>query len=283
MILVTGATGNIGGALTAMLVEAKQKVRVLARNVKKAETALGSGVEVVEGDLTRPETLPAAFAGTEKAFFVSGAGPDMRSVGGAFFDAAKSAGVKHVVAVSSGTVEFEPPVTIGKWHQAMEEQLQSTGLAWTLLRPGNFASNSLRWVNTIRAQSSVFAPHNGTSAPIDPRDIAAVAFEALTKSGHEGKTYALTGAELLTTREQVAIVGKTLGKEVRFVEVPEAAARNGMIGSGMPEQMVEAVMELMRAGTKSGDTFKTNTVQEVTGRQARSYEAWVRDHASLFA
>ena len=284
MILVTGATGNIGKPLTERLVSAGHKVRVVARDVGKAAAALGAAVHVVAGDLTRPETLPPALEGVERAFFMSGAGPELSSIGAAFFDAARTAGVKHVVALSSGTVNFEVSTAIGRWHLEMEEKLKATKLLWTMLRPGNFASNTVRWAHMIRTQGSVFAPMgDGKSAPIDPRDIAAVAFHALTEEGHDGKAYTLTGSLPVSTREQVATLAKLLGKEIRFVEVPEAGARAGMIGSGMPEMMADAILELIRAGAGRDGSLKTDTVRDVTGREARTFEDWARDHAAAFA
>jgi uncharacterized protein YbjT (DUF2867 family) len=294
MIVITGATGNIGGALMKMLVEANREVRALTRDVAKAKALLGSGVSypgdpqssvsLVEGDLSRPETLPRALEGAERAFFVAHAGPDLGQMGGHFAEAAQAAGVRHVVIVSSSTVAMVPPTTIGRWHLALEERVKATTVAWTMLRPGNFASNTLRWAHTIRAQGAVFAPNgDGKTAPIDPRDIAAVAFHALTGQGHEGKTYALTGSELVSTREQVEAIAKARGLPIRFVEVPEERARAGMLGAGMPELMADAVLELVRAAGRGDEATKTTTVRDVTGREARTFDDWVRDHVVAFS
>jgi uncharacterized protein YbjT (DUF2867 family) len=282
MILVTGGTGNIGGALAPMLVAAGEKVRALARDPKKASAALGPRVAVVAGDLARPDTFPAALAGVERAFFVTHAGPTAHDVGAAFFEAAKAAGVRHIVLVSSSTIEFEPPTAIGRWHGALEARLKESGVAWTMLRPGNFATNSLRWADSIRTQGSVYAPNgSGRSAPIDPRDIAAVAARALTSPGHEGKTYTLTGSELTTPRGQVESIGRALGKALHFVEVPEEGARAGMLKSGMPPMMVDAILELVRG--PRGAELVTPTVREVTGKEARTFDEWVQENVSAFA
>ncbi len=152
-----------------------------------------------------------------------------------------------------------------------------------MLRPGNFSSNALRWAHTIKTQGAVYAPHgDGKSAPIDPRDIADVAFHALTEDGHEGKTYGLTGDESMSTREQVAVLSKAIGKELRFVDVPEAGARSAMIGSGLPEIMADAVLELVRAGAGPSGGMKTDTVREVTGHGARTFADWAKDNAAAF-
>jgi (4-alkanoyl-5-oxo-2,5-dihydrofuran-3-yl)methyl phosphate reductase len=195
VILVTGATGNIGSELVRQLIEAGQRFRVLTRDRARGE-ALGDGLDVVVGDLLRPETLAPAFVGVSRALVLAGAA-DLPSVAAHVVDAAKQAGTRHLVLISSGTIEIKPPGIIARWHLEAEQVLKASGLAWTVLRPGNFSSNALRWAGPIRAQGAVFAHGgDGLTAPIDPRDIASVAFHALTGRDHEGKTYVLTGPAL---------------------------------------------------------------------------------------
>jgi len=281
-ILVTGVTGQVGGELAKRLVAAGADVRGLTRDASHARAAL-HGARAVQGDFDVPSTLAAAFAGAQSAFFVAPASPRLAELGGHFFEAAKNAGVRHVVIVSSATIQFEPRPAIGHWHWELEQRLEASGLGWTMLRPGNFASNVLRWVPMIRGQGTVFQPYgDAKSSPIDPHDIAAVAFTALTTPNHEGKRYTLTGPELLSAREQVEKIGKVLGKVIRFIDVPEDGARRGMIGAGMPELMADAVLEVVRASATSGG-FKTTTVRDVTGREARSFDDWLRDTAAALA
>lgn len=282
MILVTGATGDVGGEVVRQLVAAGEKVRVLARDPAKA-AKLGPAVEVAVGDLLRPDTLGPAFAGAAKVFLMAGA-PDLPAAAEHATAAAKRAGVGHVVLLSSYTTTTEPPTTIGKWHLHAEQQIEATGIAWTMLRPGNFASNALRWAPTIKAQGAVFAPAGqGKSAPIDPYDISSVAVKALTGAGHEGKRYLLTGEELLTTAEQVDVIGAALGRPLRFVDVPEAGARAGMLKSGMSEEIADAILELLRRARAGHDAGQTTTVREVTGAAPRTFATWVRAHLAAFS
>jgi uncharacterized protein YbjT (DUF2867 family) len=201
----------------------------------------------------------------------------------AIFLAAEQAGVEHVVFVSSGTIDYEPAVTIGNWHLEGERHLKSASMKWTMLRPGNFASNSLRWAGPIKGQGTVFAAHtNHKSAVIDPRDIAAVAAKVLSSVGHEQKTYVLTGPTEITVVEQVNILSSVLGKSIRVQEVPESGARAGMLKSGMSQALADGVLEL----TSPGHVLKfplTNTVADVTGSRARSYLQWAKDNAAAFA
>ncbi|WP_170229067.1 SDR family oxidoreductase [Polyangium fumosum] len=281
MILVIGATGNVGGAVLAQLIEAGQKVRVLVRDPAKLGE-LGGKVEVVKGDLTKPETLDAAFAGVDKVFVVF-AGDDLATLAGNAMDAAKKAGVKHIVMLSSSTV-VEPYATLlGQWHIEAEAKIKASGLAWTILQPGAFASNTLHWVGSIKSQGVVFQPTgDGKSAPIDPHDIAAVAVKVLTSPGHEGKSYVLTGPEALSAAEEVAKIGAVLGRPLRFVDVPEAAAREGMVKAGLPEVFIRAVLEA-HAMVKAGHGARiTQTVEEILGRKARTFDDWLKSHGKAF-
>src|SRR5689334_10241200 len=154
MILVTGATGTVGCEVVKQLVLAGEKVRVLARDPAKA-AKLGDGIEIAQGDLARPETLGAAFVGVDRALVLA-TGPQLAELEGNAFDAARKAGVRHIVKLSADAIGFEPEIAIGRWHRESEEKLKASGIAWTMLWPGNFASNALRWAGPIKAQGAVF-------------------------------------------------------------------------------------------------------------------------------
>ncbi|MGZ3689701.1 MAG: NAD(P)H-binding protein, partial [Bdellovibrionota bacterium] len=233
--------------------------------------------------LLAPETLDAALRGVKKAFLLAGA-MELPQAARHFLASARRAGVEHVVLNSSATIALEPSTQIGRWHLEAETILKSSGLKWTMLRPANFASNSLRWAGMIRAQGAVFAPAGaGKTAPIDPCDIGRVAAKALGESGHEGKTYVLTGPVAISVSEQVDEIAQAIGKPLKFVAVPEATARANMLKSGMlPEIMVEAILELIRTDGEETSAYKTTTVEDVTGTPARSFAEWVKDHVGAF-
>lgn len=279
MILVTGATGNIGGEAMRLLLARGERMRALSRDPARL-AGKADGAEVVRGDLLQPETLGPALDGVEKALLVAGA-EDLPAAA-ANIVRARSATLRHVVLISSWTIAFEPPTAIGNWHLAAEEVLKASGLAWTMLRPGYFASNALRWAGSIRAQGAVYAPVSAATAPIDPRDIAAVAVRALTEPGHEGKTYVLTGEVVATPAQQVEQIAAALGKPVRLNEVPDAAAHAGMIKAGMPEALADAILELAHAGLARPEPDLSGDVRAVTGAAPRSFADWVRDHVAAF-
>jgi uncharacterized protein YbjT (DUF2867 family) len=273
MILVTGATGNIGGPLVTQLLGSGERVRVRARDVARARARLPTTVDIVGADTP----LVTALAGCDRAFFLDHAGPGLADAGAVFAAAARDAGVRHVVVVSSGTIEMQPPTRIGTWHLALEHAF--AGMACTFLRPDNFASNAQRWATMIRERGMVFLPNpDGRSVPIDPADIAAVAHAALVEPGHAGKTYTLSGPQVMTARDQVAALAEVLGKPVQLVAVPVERARAGMIGAGMSAEMADAVLELI-----GHEPRPTTTVREVTGREPRTFAAWAAEHRAGFS
>jgi (4-alkanoyl-5-oxo-2,5-dihydrofuran-3-yl)methyl phosphate reductase len=281
MILVTGANGTVGSEVVRQLLAIGESVRVLVRDRKKA-SGLGAEVSVVEADLAKPETLGAAFASIEKAFLVA-AGPDLPNLDANAVDAARAARVKHIVKLSAQVVDAEPSIQIARWHRDGEARLKASGVPWTILRPAHFATNALHWIGSIRTQSAVFQPTGeGKMATIDPCDIAAVAVTVLTRPGHEGKEYALTGSEALSTAEQVRTIGAAIGRPLRFVDVPAEAARDKMLQAGMPEGMVIAVLELMGCVKAGHAATVTETVEQLLGRKPRRFDAWAARNAAAF-
>ena len=280
MILVLGSTGTVGGEVARQLIAAGEKPRLLVRDKGKAKAFEGKA-EIVEGDLDRPDTLAPAMKGIDKLFLLA-TGTNMPELEAKAIDAAKKAGVKHVVKLSVISADT-PQLALAKWHAAGEKHLVDSGLAWTMIRPGNFHTNALGWASTIKAQGAFYQPTGeGKWASVDPADIAAVAVKALTTPGHEGKAYTLTGPESATAAQYAAKLSTAIGKPVKFVDVPPAAAEDGMSKMGMPKPYVAALLELM-AAMKAGHTdHVSDDVQKVLGRKATSFEDWAKKHATAF-
>jgi len=273
MILVTGATGNVGGELVTQLAVEKQQVRALVRD--PGRTGLPAEIEVVAGDLDRPASLAPALDGA-RAVFLLGGHRDMPGLLGQI----REAGVRHVVLLSSRSVVGGSPTNaIVRMWMTSEEAVRSSGLAWTILRPSGFTSNALRWVPQLRVGDLVRAPFaNAPIASIDPYDIAAVARVALTTAGHESMSYSLSGPEAQLPAQQVAILGKVLGRPLRFEAQADDEARAELRRS-TPEEFVDAFFRFFVKG-EFDDAVVLPTVRELTGHPPRSFEEWARAHRS---
>jgi uncharacterized protein YbjT (DUF2867 family) len=225
MILVTGATGHVGRELVHELDRKGVKFRVLVRDLTRT-AGLPERAEHIVGDLGQPATLAPAFDGVDTVFLlVPGVGTDHTAN---VIAAAKAAGVRHIVYLSSYAVLGDPIPAMGRWHHDREQMIRASGIPATFLRPCGFMTNAFDWLPTIRESGYVLDPVGpGRAAPIDPADIAAVAALALTQEGHEGKEYVLTGDEAFTVAEQVQILAKAIGRdlEVREVATPVEAVR----------------------------------------------------------
>ena len=281
MILVTGATGTVGRQLVAELAAQGVGVRALSRTPEHAR--LPAGVEVVAGDLGQPATLGAALAGVEQVFLLSG-GPEGPSHDTNLIGAARQAGVARVVTLSVLGAGYGADDPITCWHLAGEQAVAGSGMAWTVLRPGAFMSNALMWAPTIRTQDAIYTPFaQAKTAAIDPADIAAVAARALTEAGHDSKVYPLTGPELLCAADQAETLGAALGRPLRLFDVPPGAAEAAMVESGMPAELAGAVIASMAQAGTGHAMAVLPTVEELTGRPARSFAEWTAAHVEDFS
>ncbi|MGW5352790.1 NAD(P)H-binding protein [Streptomyces sp. NPDC004031] len=281
MILVTGATGNIGRELVSQLDAAGAAVRILVRDPARA-AALPAGAERFTGDLLSPESLAGAAAGADRMFLLT---PGITTdAAGLAVTAAKAAGVRHIVFLSSTNVLGDPMPKMGRWHHAREEIVRASGVPATILRPGGFMTNALDWLPTIRAANYVLDPVGpGRTAPIDPADIAAVAAHALTTDGHEGQTYEITGAELFTVAEQAAVISAAIGRTVtaRPVTTAEEAVA-ARFPNGAPPALAEAIVEGFHLMRDDVEGYRTDTVEKLLGRPPATFADWCARHADVF-
>jgi uncharacterized protein YbjT (DUF2867 family) len=276
MILVTGATGNVGGELVRALAATGEEPRALVR--ENVAAGLPAGVEAVPGDLNRPETLSAALTGARRLFLL----PGYRDMPGVLSEADR-AGVEHVVLLSSGAAaDGDTSNAVFRYMIEAEDAVGESGVSWTILRASGFMSNALRdWQPRLQAGDVVRAPFAHVRiAAIDPLDIAAVATEALTDRTHRGQVYRLTGPESLLPSEQVATLAAVLGRNLRFEAQTDDEARAEM-SANMPAEYVDAFFNYFADGAYD-DSPVLPTVQELTGRPARTFEQWAVAHADAF-
>ncbi|MFF2118684.1 NAD(P)H-binding protein [Kitasatospora sp. NPDC058184] len=280
-MLVTGATGRIGRGVVDELLTAGVPVRALTRRPEAAAT-LPPGVDVVTGDLTVPASLDGALRGVGAVFLLWTAPPPTAAA----VVERLAAHAQRVVLLSSPHQTphpfFRQPNPMAVLHAEIERLIAATGLESTIIRPGMFASNSLAWwAPAIRAGSVVRWPYGAAeTAPVDDRDIAAVAARTLYEDGHAGGDYVLTGPESLSQAAQVEIIGNVLGRPTRFEELSPDEFRGAMDGKA-PRPAVDMLLNAWGA-TIGRPAYLTSAVSDILGVPPRPFARWVADHAEAF-
>lgn len=284
-VLVTGATGTVGRLVTAGLRDiGEARVRVMTRDPRKAP----SGVEVMRGDLTRPGELGPVLAGVDRMFLF----PEP-STAGAVVEAAKRAGVRRIVVLSSGAVTGGFDTT---FHLPVERAVEQSGLEWAHVRPGEFAANKLAlWGPSIRAERVVRdANPDGAWFPVHEQDVADVAIKALLEDGHSGRAYDINGPGLISLRDQVRAIADALGEEVRFEELTPLQARAAYRAmGGFAAEAADFLLGFADYDGNPADPSDSadfdpsvlgplSTAEAVTGSSARTFAQWARDRAEDF-
>ncbi|MFL5123275.1 MAG: NAD(P)H-binding protein [Microvirga sp.] len=275
MILVTGATGNAGGAVVRTLVDTGEEVRAVVRDVDGAQ--LPAGVDAVAGDLNKPDTLAPHFDGATAAFLLSGYDGLEETLANM-----RRAGVERIVLLSSSAAPGgDLTNAVARYHILSERMVRESGLAWTFLQPNSFMTNAFQWLPQLRQGDVIHAPFPDVRvATIDPDDIAAVAAAALMSDAHKGRAYRLSGPEPLLPADRVAILADVLGRELRFEGQSNEEARAEM-SEAMPAEYVDAFFRFFAEGDVD-ESQVLPTVEEVTGRQPGRFEHWARAHADAF-
>jgi uncharacterized protein YbjT (DUF2867 family) len=284
MILVTGATGLNGKELLRVLSASGVAVRALVRNPARAEAiAALPNVEIVQGDMAHPETLAAGLRGVDRAMLISSSDPMMLDVQTNFIDAARKAGVKHIVKLSGIMPELDSAFRFARMHGEIERRLEASGMAFTHLRAGEFMPAYFRQVPNITAKGAMFLPmEEARIASIDVGDIAEIAAKVLTGSGHEGKTYPLTGPEALTMTEVVAKLSTATGKTIRYVNVPPDGARQAQLAAGMPPYLADALFELFAERRNGKEAKVWPDAGVLLGRRPTSFDEFAKRNAAVF-
>ncbi|MFF4048365.1 NAD(P)H-binding protein [Streptomyces chartreusis] len=281
MILVTGATGTIGSEVVRQLAARGEKVRALTRD--PAAARVPSGVEAVPGHPGDRASVEGAMAGVAAAFLVGVFGPDDAGRDRGLVEAARAAGVRRIVKLSSIGTGDPRLAGFGRWHLPGEEVVRGSGLEWTVLRPSSFASNTLAWADAVREGTPAPNPMGeGQQGVVDPRDVAEVAVRALLEPGHTGRTYTLTGPETIGASGQAAVLGEILGRPVTLLSLTVDQRREQLLGAGLGVDYADSLMAGARFIEEGGNAVVTDDVPEVLGRPARSYREWAEDHRTAF-
>jgi uncharacterized protein YbjT (DUF2867 family) len=278
MIVVTGATGNVGRPLTQALAEAGRQVTAVSRHA----AAVPDGVRHRVADLAEPAGLEPALTGAMALFLLLSG--DLHAAGadpaGIIAEAA-AAGVRRVVLLSSLGVATRPFGATRIAMRALEDLLRESGLDWVILRPGGFASNALWWAESVRTSQVVVAPFGDTGVPIiDPADIAGVAAACLLDDRHTGEVYELTGPEVITPRQQTEAIAAALGSPVRFHELTREEAKAGMTRS-MPAELADDTLDIL-SSPNPAELRVSPDVHRVLGRAPRPFTDWAARKVNAF-
>jgi uncharacterized protein YbjT (DUF2867 family) len=280
-ILVTGSTGTIGSATVRSLAAMPGVTVRAAVHARPAEQAAGN-VETVEVDYDRPETIRDAAAGVDAVFMITPAVPDQVEVAQRVLDGLTAAAVPRLVRLSAIGAEWEAPPIFVRAHTVTEQDIAASGIPATILRPNSFMSNFVAY-NPPDPEGNITLPWGDAGVSlIDPRDVADVAAHVLTTDGHGGNAYTLTGPAAVTVGDIASAIADATGRQVRYVDVPEEAMRQGLLGYGLPQPMVEGMLDLWATNRSGATAFVTDAVNELTGRPGRSFAAFARDHAGAW-
>ncbi|MEJ3745226.1 NAD(P)H-binding protein [Actinomycetes bacterium KLBMP 9797] len=280
MIVVTGATGNVGRPLGQLLAAAGARVTAVSRGI--ADAGAPGGVRVQPADLTNPDTLRPVFDGATALFLHDGGASAHQLSPPDILDAAKAGGIGRVVLLSSlGVVTRPHSPSHGGMMRSFEDAVRQSGMEWTILRPGGFHSNAYAWVASVRAERTVAAPFGDVGIPtVDPGDIAAVAAAALLEDGHAGQVYEMTGPALTTPRQRAGAIADALGEPLRFVEQTRDEARAQMLAF-MLEPVVETTLDVLGAPTPAEQRLSPD-IERVLGRAPRPFADWAERHVAAF-
>jgi len=280
-VFVTGATGTVGRDVAKLLSKKGAAVRAGVRDQAKARKQFGPDIALTTFDFEDAASFPDALKDAEKVFLLPPLIPNQVIVVNAFIDAAKRAGVRRIVKLSAIGVDGEIQFTVGKWHAANEQHIRESGLAFTFLRPNSFMQNFITYFPP--RDGAIYLPWgNGTASFVDTRNIASVAAEVMTSDGHEEKIYTLTGPAALGIAEVAQILSEVAGRAFKYVDVPEEAARDGMLQAGVPKWQVEALMELHAINKQNRWSAVTSDIEKVTGNPPTDFAQFARDHADKF-
>ena len=283
MILITGATGNIGLELLKRLSGSGHPVRAFVRYQTQALKAAFPTIEFAQGDFTKPKTFAPALDDVDRLFLLIPSSSEVEQQQREFVRAAKHSKIRHIVKLSQLGADEHALGRFQRYHGKIEKLIQKSGVPYTFLRPNLFMQGLLNFRSTISSQGAFYAPAGNAKASIvDVRDIASIAAKALTETGHEGKTYDITGPEALTHAEMADRLSNTLGKTIQYIDVPPEAMRQALLGFGMPAWQADGLVEDYDHYRRGEAAMVTSAVRDLTGKEATSFSQFANDYSSRF-
>ena len=279
--LITGATGNIGSLVVNRFLDRGERPRVLVRDAQKARLRYGDLVDIFAGDFSDATSMAAALSGVD-AFLMVSSVDDLAARDEVAAKAAKAAGVKHLVKISSMAVPQKTIMT-GVWHAQGEAVVRDSGVPFTFVRSAGFMENCLQWASSIKSEGVVrSSAGDGKTPVIHSEDIADVATKALTTQAYIGESLPVTGPEMLSYPEMVAKIGAVICKPLLYEALSDEEERRQLVARNRPAHMVEAIISIFRATREGRIAGVTDTVERALGRKPLSFDRWLEQHAVAF-
>lgn len=280
MICITGAGGTIGSELVTALESAQLSFRAAYFTGMKAQSALDRGIDATTIDYNQPESLHTAFQGCDKLFLLGPNVINQTQLEINAVEAAKAAGVQHIVK-QSVMGAAEEAFSLALVHRPVEKVIESSGMAWTFLRPNSFMQNVMTFMSESIKAESVFYSASGEAriSHVDVRDIVSVAVSALTDPNHTGKAYTLTGPEALTYDGIAQALSQALGRPIHHISLSVSDYKRGMLDEGMPAEIADRMLDLERLFRENQASRTTDDIRKVIGRVPRRFAVFARECA----
>lgn len=283
MILVSGATGGIGGELCSLLSQAGTPFKAMCRRKEQVDKFKEKGIEAVLGDFDRPETLDAAMNGCDKLFLITPPTPDQVKQETAAIDAAKRSGVKRIVKISASDSNIRSPVPWAKSHALIDHHLRASGIGWTILKPTAFMQNFFWFKDAIAKGYLPQVAGDGSVSWVDTRDVARVAATVLTEDKHEHATYFLTGPETLDMKTAAMHLTEITGRKVKYIDLPNPVFRAILRLTGNSRWMADGlIVQFDDVVAGHHDIDPTFEIERLTGKAPHSFTDFIRDHRKQF-
>jgi uncharacterized protein YbjT (DUF2867 family) len=283
MILITGASGNVGKEVLNQVAQigAKRGIKIRAACQSLNKATVPAGVEAVAVDYNQPETLEAALKGVDRVFLVGPPNSQLSALERKAADVIADSGIQVLVKLSAMGGR---DATFTRQHAESEDYIKSTGVPYTFLRPNEFMQNAIIYnAMPITTQSAFYGSEgDGRVSQIDLRDVAAVAVKALTEDGHAGKVYTLTGPEALTKTQVAEILSDVLGRKIQFVNLPPVQLKPALLSAGVPEWNADAIIDLQRLYREGKAAAVTQDVEQLLGRKPTSFAQFLPDYRYAF-
>ncbi len=283
-ILITGATGTVGTATIKTLEESGAHIRAGVHSIIKGERLKHPQVELVEIDFSRPETIEAAMTGVEKLFLITPFSETQVEMAKCLVEQARKCDIKHIVRLSAYGADAEPGTQLGRWHREIEKLIENSGIPFTHLRPVSFMQNFANFYGeNIRNDNAIFLPlADGKISYLDVRDIAEVAKNVLMTDQYYNQAITLTGPEALSVQQVAHQIAHVTGRNISYQEITDEEAREAMLSHHVPDNLVDAMIELHAAGKAGNCAEVTNEVERITGKKARDFHQFAHDYKADF-